>query len=281
MFRIGEFAHIAQVPTSQLRYYDEIGLLKPAETDQWTSYRFYSTRQLPRLHRILALRELGLPLEQIKRLLEENISAEEMRGMFTLRKAQVEQTLREELIRLRQLEARLQHLEAGVVPDGHDVIIKSLPAMPFIGTRVVMPTIYDAYGIVKQLLKAVPLALGKDAVGHVTVLFHSDFFTMEQCDLSVGLALKKPANTSIQLTDGLLATTQLLPAMPQVASVIRHGGPEHNITSHASIGAWAERNQYTVAGEGREIVIVPPRGKGDRSDMVTEVMLPVSPKLPI
>ena len=65
MFLIGEFSQIAQVPRSLLRYYDEIDLLKPAEIDQWTNYRYYSVTQLPRLNRILALKELGLTLEQI------------------------------------------------------------------------------------------------------------------------------------------------------------------------------------------------------------------------
>ena len=111
MFRIGEFSQIAQVPTSQLRYYDEIGLLKPAQIDEWTNYRYYSVTQLPRLNRILALRELGLSLEQIRRLLDDDISPQEIRGMFTLRKAQIEQQLQDEVIRLRTVEARLQHLE--------------------------------------------------------------------------------------------------------------------------------------------------------------------------
>ena len=48
MFRIEEFSKIAQVPGSLLRYYDQIGLLKPAHIDQWTGYRHYSAKQLPR-----------------------------------------------------------------------------------------------------------------------------------------------------------------------------------------------------------------------------------------
>jgi DNA-binding transcriptional MerR regulator len=89
MFRIGEFSKIAQVPGSVLRYYDQIGLFKPVHTDQWTGYRLYSASQLPRLHRILALKELGLTLDQIARLVDEEISTAEIRGMLTLRKAQV------------------------------------------------------------------------------------------------------------------------------------------------------------------------------------------------
>src|SRR5262245_40688406 len=48
VFRIGEFAQIAQVSGRQLRFYDQLGLLQPAHTDGQTGYRYYSIRQLPR-----------------------------------------------------------------------------------------------------------------------------------------------------------------------------------------------------------------------------------------
>ena len=70
MFRIGEFSRIAQVSGRLLRYYDEIGLLSPEFTDPQTGYRYYSAHQLPRLNRILVLKELGLSLEQGVKQLE-------------------------------------------------------------------------------------------------------------------------------------------------------------------------------------------------------------------
>src|SRR4030095_10424616 len=97
MFRIGEFSKIAQVPGSVLRYYDDIGLLKPDHVDQSTGYRYYSARQLPRLHRLLAWKEVVLTLDQITRLVNEDIQAAEIRGMLALKKAQVEQAVQEEM----------------------------------------------------------------------------------------------------------------------------------------------------------------------------------------
>ena len=43
MFRIGEFSKLTQVSIRMLRYYDEVGLLKPAEVDKWTGHRIYKT----------------------------------------------------------------------------------------------------------------------------------------------------------------------------------------------------------------------------------------------
>jgi DNA-binding transcriptional MerR regulator len=57
MFRIGEFSQIARVIIDTLRHYDALGLLKPAQVDPFTGYRYYSARQLMTLNRILALEE--------------------------------------------------------------------------------------------------------------------------------------------------------------------------------------------------------------------------------
>ena len=68
MLRIGDFSQLAQISVRTLRLYDEMGLFKPAQIDRFTDYRYYNVEQLARLNRILALKDLGLSLEQIKQL---------------------------------------------------------------------------------------------------------------------------------------------------------------------------------------------------------------------
>ena len=70
MFRIGEFSKLTQVSVRMLRYYDEAGLLKPAEVDRWTGYRLYSAGQIPRLDRIRYLRDSGFQVSEIALALE-------------------------------------------------------------------------------------------------------------------------------------------------------------------------------------------------------------------
>ena len=65
MFRIGEFSRLTQVSIRMLRYYDEVGILKPAEVDKWTGHRLYSVEQIPRLNKILYLRDSGLNISEI------------------------------------------------------------------------------------------------------------------------------------------------------------------------------------------------------------------------
>lgn len=131
MFRIGEFSKIAQVSGRLLRYYDEIGLLSPEFTDQQTGYRFYSAQQLPDLNRILVLKELGLSLEQIAQLPDRDTSTDVIRSMLSIRKAQIEQSVQEELARLRLVETRLQQIEVHGQIQEPNVVLKSIPASNF------------------------------------------------------------------------------------------------------------------------------------------------------
>ena len=88
MLNIGELARLGQVSTRMLRHYDEIDLLRPARVDSANGYRVYSVHQLGRLHRIVALRDLGFGLDQIRDVLSEDIPTEQLRGMLRLRRAQ-------------------------------------------------------------------------------------------------------------------------------------------------------------------------------------------------
>jgi DNA-binding transcriptional MerR regulator len=135
MFRIGEFAQIAQVSGRQLRFYDQLGLLRPAHTDQQTGYRYYSIRQLPRLNSILALKELGLSLEQIGPLLRNEISPVELRGMLTMKRAQVESSLRDEEARLRHIESRIAQIDRHGGFEDYDVLVKAIEPISYLSLR--------------------------------------------------------------------------------------------------------------------------------------------------
>ena len=68
LYKIGMFAQMNRVTIKALRHYDDIGLLKPEYVDEINGYRYYTSAQLPQLHRILAMRELGFSLEEIKKV---------------------------------------------------------------------------------------------------------------------------------------------------------------------------------------------------------------------
>jgi DNA-binding transcriptional MerR regulator len=83
MFKIGDFSRLSQVSVKALRYYDERGLLKPARVDPTSNYRYYTADQLPRLHRLLVLKELGFSLDEIARALDEQLGVAELHLSLT------------------------------------------------------------------------------------------------------------------------------------------------------------------------------------------------------
>ena len=139
MMRIGEFSRLSRVPVKTLRYYDELGLIKPAQVDEFTGYRNYAPEQYSRLSRILALRDLGFPLERIGRMLDEGLSTQQMRALLHQRRAEAEERLAEEEGRLARLDAWLAQLEREEAMAGYDVVIKRVPSQKVASVRGIVP----------------------------------------------------------------------------------------------------------------------------------------------
>jgi DNA-binding transcriptional MerR regulator len=132
MLKIGEFSRLSQVTIKTLHHYDELGLIKPAHIDPVTNYRFYTVEQLPRIHRIMALKEMGLSLEQIGILLEKELSTEEMRGMLRFKQSEIQQEMREAQRQLSMVEFRLRMIEAEINFPELDVVLKRLEPMRYL-----------------------------------------------------------------------------------------------------------------------------------------------------
>lgn len=274
MFRIGEFSKIAQVSGSQLRYYDEIGLLKPARIDEWTGYRYYSAAQLPRLNRILALKELGLSLDQIRRMLDEDISEEEIRGMFALKKAQAEQAVRDELARLRSIEARLDQIKNGDSFSNFDIVVKAVPAQPFLSLRKVCTSFESARTTLFNMYKALPSVIGEKNLGYFTAILMSEVYETGEFDLDMGFTFQGDRMPTVPLPDGQIVATRILPAVETMVTAVHVGPLEASLVCRGAMAGWVESNGYVFAGNGREQFIVPPF-PGKEHETVVEIQYPV------
>lgn len=111
MIRIGDFSRISQTPVSTLRYYDEVGLLKPIEVDHFTGYRYYTFDQLARLQRIQALKNLGFSLEEIARLLAEDLPARQVHEMLQQKRAELHEQVQDHHEQIERLDAWLKQIE--------------------------------------------------------------------------------------------------------------------------------------------------------------------------
>ncbi len=111
MLTIGAFARLGGVSPRALRHYEGLALLTPASIDPSTGYRHYRAAQLARLHRIQALQDLGLSLQQLQPLLDDGVTAQELAEMLESKRAELAQRVAEDTDRLNRVETRLRYIE--------------------------------------------------------------------------------------------------------------------------------------------------------------------------
>lgn len=71
-FTISEFAKLRDININSLRYYEKLGLLKPAYIDESNGYRYYSAEQVSLLNKIILCIQLGIPLKEMVKFLDED-----------------------------------------------------------------------------------------------------------------------------------------------------------------------------------------------------------------
>ena len=121
MLTVGNFAILCACTPQTLRYYDRVGLLKPAKVDAWTGYRYYEETQLPVFARIRCLQEAGFTIGEIRRLLDapsEALRETAARKLAALEKRmQMLRKLRSEGFPEKSMEQRNQEAMAAIADD--------------------------------------------------------------------------------------------------------------------------------------------------------------------
>lgn len=271
MFTVGEFSQLAQVSKRLLRYYDEIGLLKPMHTDRFTGYRYYSAEQMSHLNRILALKDLGLSLEQIQRIERENISTDEIHGMLLLKKAEIEQQVQGELQRIRKIESRLQAIRNAEANRPLNVVLKHTAAQPVLSVRTVIASFEEGLALFAHMMRTLP---EKSIYGLQFCICHNDGFVERDLDLEIGRFLEAQSHPPVPLYDDLQLQFRELEACDTMATSVVQGALETIHTGYTEIGTWAEAHGYRLVGIPREITLQAPQA-ADGSDLITEIQFPV------
>lgn len=280
MFRIGEFSRFTRVSVKMLRHYDELGLLHPARIDPLSNYRYYSADQLPRLNRILALRDLRFSLEQIAALLDDPLPVEQMRGMLRLKQAEVERELREEQRRLTRIAARLAHLERQSRPALGDVVVRAVPPRAMATLRQVIAAGDETQPLFEEAERHVARFHARAAEPPLAI-FHDPEFLEHDVDVEVAIPVREliPGTDRIQVRE--------LAGCETMACLV-HTGPYDTIDeASGALLAWAEASGFQITGPTREVYlrfsaegldVDLPRAYLARQaeDFVTELQVPVA-----
>ncbi len=260
--KIGDFARLGQVSVRMLRNYDELGLLVPAQVDPWTNYRNYSAGQLARLNRIVALKDLGFSLDAVGRLLDQDLSFEELQGMLRLRQAELADQLRNTADRLAAVEARLRLIEGEEHMSEREFVVKSLPAMR-VAERSFTAATQEQIGQIGPLFGEVVAAIHA-AGGEPGVGIGYYVVTADGMDCHAGFGYAGEPAAGFEVTE--------LPAVPEAVSQVHLGSMATIGGSWQAFGAWLEEHGAEPSGASREIYLETP--EGDEDAWVTELQLP-------
>ncbi len=271
MFKIGEFARMGQVSVRTLRHYEEIGLLKPDEIDRFSGYRYYSTRQLPRLNRILTLKDLGFSLEQIGALLDGELTATRLNEMLREKHSEVSRQLQETRALLARLETWIKTGENEMETSAYEITFKQVEPLLVASLRRHVP----AYANLAIPFGELRDYLARCGAGHkypsiILWRFSGSETGEEEQEFEVEICerLDEPVPETGQVR------VYTLPGLELAASVIHRGDLALAFQAYQALASRVEEQGYRVSGPTRQIHLsFNPRN--DPETFVTEFQIPL------
>jgi len=288
MLKIGEFSRLSQVTIKTLHHYDDLGLIKPAHIDPVTNYRFYTVEQLPRIHRIMALKEMGLSLEQIGLMLDQELSTEQMRGMLRMKQAEIQQEVNEAQRQLAMVEFRLRMIEAESNFPDLDVVMKSLEPMRvlsfFPGPHPNLPDLKEGMQRMARVAGALNKAVAEGVIQHTgvnidvfygeTILpFSAPELRERQHEILVGVT---DAQKDVKVEDIGLMKIKEEPAVESAATLmIANSGPMEIYEKFVLLRRWTVAHGYKPHPFVRQVAHRGPIHTLNFKEFILEAQIPV------
>lgn len=255
MFSIGDFASLGRVSVRMLRHYDALGLLVPAQVDAATGYRFYRAEQLRRLNRIIALKDLGFTLHQVRSIIDEKLSAEELRGMLRMRQAQLQDRLAADAARLSSVEARLRTIEKEGHMSTDDVVVKQVPrarvaeltavAASYEGSDI-GPVIQPLYQELFRRIEAAGVRMAGPPIA---------YYEPAPAESQDAVTVHAAVTVAAEPDPGYDFAVLDLPDLPNAATIVHHGSMDEADRSMHTLAQWIDDNGYRMDGYAREVCL--------------------------
>jgi DNA-binding transcriptional MerR regulator len=270
MLRIGEFSKLSQVSIKTLRFYDEIGLLKPTLVDATTGYRYYAANLISRLNRILIFKDLGFALEEIALLLQEDLAPDEVRQALQSKRRELSHKIAREQARMAQIESWLTQIERhGRVPD-YEIKLKQMPLQLVASVRDHL----DEYEQADELFAEVTRHVKRhNASGQRGAIWHACASQKQRIDCEAVVFLNHPVPETRRVR------VYELPAST-AACALHQGSDETMPQTYINLRLWMKTRGYKIAGPNRELYYQGDLAQGNDSG-VTEIQYPILPAQPI
>ena len=138
MLKIGDFSRLSRISVRMLRHYDEIGLLKPAVTDELTGYRYYREDQLFVTGRITSLKDMGFSLTDIIRILALHGDQDAIESYLIKKQKDLLETSAVVQYRLKLIENARKRMKEEI-PMNYDITVKTIPVRYAVTVQMVIP----------------------------------------------------------------------------------------------------------------------------------------------
>ena len=264
MLKIGEFSKLSRVSIRMLRHYDEIGLLKPAEIDRFTGYRYYNPDQLPVIGRITALKDMGFQLADIVKILDVYDDRETLDDYFAMRQAELKEITETAHYQMRLLDTARKRLRKEQNMS-YNVSIKTIPERYAATVHMTIPR-YEDEGLVWQILNEETAPL--NVIPAEPCLVAAEYLDDEYKEEDVELVAWKTVKGDYPDTEHVKFKT--LPAV-KVASCMVKGGYDQMPEVYGAVISWVNDNGYECDGPMFNIYHVSPHETQNPDEFVTEV----------
>lgn len=261
MLTIGEFSRLCHVSSRMLRYYDAIGLLRPAHTGAENGYRYYDSAQLPAVMQIETLKGYGFPLSEITELL--TLSREELAQRIHAKRLNAYGELNELRKTLRKMEDDIMKMEGyNLVQEKYHVILMDTPPQRVFSIRKKI-NIAEAHELFQELLREMKLR-GLKRSGATQMLYHGEEFSYENMDVEA----------QVQVS-GEHGDVKEVPAQLCVATT--HIGPYETVKyAYDAICAWmAQHPEYKTNGPAIERYLKDENSCESPEEFETGILFPV------
>ncbi|HEX3029153.1 MAG TPA: MerR family transcriptional regulator [Clostridia bacterium] len=271
MFKIGDFAKLNKVTVKTLRHYDNLGLLQPEKVDSFTGYRYYSASQMPRLNRILSLKDIGFSLEEIALVLDKNLDSEQIQTLLELKRVEISGKISAEQERLSRVEALMKICKQEAYVMKYDVVIKTIEPVRVASLRDIIPNYSEQGHLWNELGEHIKINNTK-IVPPCMVIYHGTGCNEEGVDAEV----IEPIIGDLSDTDRI--KVKLLEGVQEMACVVHKGSFQTLHMAYSAISNWIEENGYEIIGPQRELYLKGEWITKDPNEYVTEIQFPVRKK---
>lgn len=266
MLTIGEFSKISRVSTKTLRYYDQIGLLKPGFVSSDSGYRYYEISQLRTMLLISKLKQYQFSLPEIAAVLSKNIDSK-LAEMIRAKKSELKCLISDQQRLIKQMEQDIEKIERCEYFMQTDYLIKTVDFKPQYIYSIRKRISLNDFG---QIFDELLAGIGKNRLtpaGPSFSIYYDEEFNRECTDVEVGIFVSESSGNNVRKLD------------PGFCCYATRIGPYDDFSlCYTALAEWIDREGYTISGPPIEMYVKGCDGNTSPEDYVTEIYFPIKKK---